>query len=53
MMILFIYDEWNNERLNLRIERIQYNVALAITVTIKVTSQSKLYNKLTFQSLKL
>ena len=39
-----IYDQPNNDSLNQKIERIQYNRDLAITVTIEVTSQSKLYN---------
>ena len=50
-MILFI-DQPNNESLNQNIERIQYNAVLAITSAIKGTSQSKLYNKLCFESLK-
>ena len=33
-------------------KRIQYNAALVITGAIKGTSQSKLYNKLGFESLK-
>ena len=47
-----IYEQPNNESLNQKIERIQYNAALAITGAIKRTSQSKLYNKLGFESLK-
>ena len=47
-----IYDQPNNESLNQNIETIQYNVALAITVTIEVTSVSKLYNELCFESFK-
>ena len=45
-------DQPNNESLNQNIETIQYNVALAITVTIEVTSVSKLYNELCFESFK-
>ena len=37
-----MFDQAENEILNLKIERIQYNAALAIAVTMKVTSQSKL-----------
>ena len=47
-----IYDQPNNESLNQKIERIQYNAALAITGAIKGTSQSKLCNELGFESLK-
>ena len=47
-----IYEQPNNESLNQKIERIQYNAALAITGAIKRTSQSNLYNKLGFESLK-
>ena len=43
-----IYDQPNNERLNQKIEQIQYNSALAITGAITGTSQSKLYNELGF-----
>ena len=39
-----IYDQPNNDSLNQKIERIQCNPALTITVTIEVTSQSKLYD---------
>ena len=35
-----------------KMKRIQYNAALVITGAIKGTSQSKLYNKLGFESLK-
>ena len=47
-----IYDQPNNESLNQKIERIQYNAALAITGAIKETSQSKFKKKLGFESLK-
>ena len=43
-----IYDQPNNESLNQKIERIQYNA----TGAIKGTSQSELHNKLGFESLK-
>ena len=41
-----IYDQPNNDSLNKKIERTQYNAALAITVTIDETSKSKLYKEL-------
>ena len=47
-----IYDQPNNESLNQKTDRIQYNAALAITGAIKGTSQSKLCNELGFESLK-
>ena len=47
-----IYDQPKNENLNQKIERIQYNAPLAITGSIKRTSQRKLYNELAFESLK-
>ena len=47
-----IYDQPNNESFTQKIERIQYNAALAITGVIKGTSQSKLYRELGFESLK-
>ena len=47
-----IYDQPNNEYRNQKIERIQYNAALAIIGAIKGTSQSNLYNELGFESLK-
>ena len=40
----------NNESLNQKIERIQYHAALEITGAFKETCQSKLYNKLGFES---
>ena len=45
-----IYVQPNKESLNQKIERIQYSTALAITGAIKRTFQSKLYNKLGFES---
>ena len=47
-----IYDQPNNESFTQKIERIQYNAALAITGAIKGTSQSKLYSELGFESQK-
>ena len=47
-----IYVQPNKESLNQKIERIPYSTALAITGAIKRTFQSKLYNKLGFESLK-
>ena len=47
-----IYDQPNNESFTQKIERIQWNAALAITGTIKGTSQNKLYSELGFESLK-
>ena len=47
-----IYDLPNKESLNQKIERIQYNAALAITGAIKGTYQKRLYNQLGLESLK-
>ena len=47
-----IYDQPKNESFTQKTERIQYKAALAITGTIKETSQSKLYGELGFESLK-
>ena len=47
-----IYDQPNNDSLNQKTEKIQYTAALAITDTIKGTSQRKFYHKLGFESLK-
>ena len=46
------YCQPNNESFTLKIERIQYKAALAITGAIKGTSESKLYSELGFESLK-
>ena len=46
-----IYYSPNNESPNQKVERIRYS-ALAIASAIRRTSQSKLYNKLDFESLK-
>ena len=43
-----IYEQPNNDSLNKKNEKIQYNAALAITVIIDVTSKSKLYKELSF-----
>ena len=45
------YGQPNNDSLNKKIERIQYNAALAITVIIDVTSKSKLYKELSFSEI--
>ena len=45
------YDQPNKESLNQKIERIQYNAALAITGAIKGTYQGRLYNELGLESL--
>ena len=45
-----LYDQSNNKSLCQKIETIQYSNALAITSTIKGTSQIKLYNELGSES---
>ena len=45
------YDQPNKESLNQKIERVQYNAALAITGAIKGTYQGRLYNELGLESL--
>ena len=47
-----IYDQPNNESFCNKIERVQYNAALAVTGAIRGTSQTKLYNELGLESLK-
>ena len=47
-----IYDQPNNEIFRTKIERIQYNAALAITGAIRGTSQIKLYKELGLESLR-
>ena len=47
-----IYDQPNNESFCNKIERVQYNAALAITGAIRGTSQTKLHHKLSLESLK-
>ena len=49
----FIYDQPNNDLFFSKIESAQNNAALAITGTIRRTSQTKLYNELGLESLKL
>ena len=46
----FIYDQVYNVSIHQKIERIQYNVALAITGAIRGTSREKLYHELGFKS---
>ena len=46
-----IYDQPNKKSLNQKIEKIQYNAALAIAGVIKGTYQSRLYNELGLESL--
>ena len=46
------YDQPNNSRLSDKIESVQYNAALAITGTIRGTSNEKLYQELGLESLK-
>ena len=47
-----IYDQPKNESFSSKIERVHYNVSLAITGTIRGTSQEKLYQKLSLESLR-
>ena len=47
-----IYDQPNNKSFCNKIERVQYNAALAITGNIRGTSQTKLYHELGLESLK-
>ena len=47
-----MYDQSNNESFCSKIERMQYNAALAITGAIRGTSQTKLYHELGLESLK-
>ena len=47
-----IYDQPNNSRLSDKIESVQHNAALAITVAIRGTSKEKLYQELGLESLK-
>ena len=41
-----LYHQPNNERINSKLESVQYSAALAITGAIKETSRSKLYKVL-------
>ena len=47
-----IYDQPNIERFCNKNEKAQYNAALSITIVIRETSQTKLYNELGLESLK-
>ena len=47
-----IYDQPENESFSSKIESVQYNVSLAITGTIRGTSQEKLYQELGLESLR-
>ena len=47
-----IYDQPNNESFCNKIERVQYNAAIAITGAIRGRSQTKLYNKYGLELLK-
>ena len=46
-----VFDQSFNNSFHQRIESIQYNVALAITGAIRGTSNKKLYQELSFESL--
>ena len=46
-----IYDQPNNDSFKNKLERIQYNNALAITATIRGTSRDKIYKELGLESL--
>ena len=46
-----VFDQAFNNSFHQRIESIQYNVALAITGAIRGTSNEKLYQELSFESL--
>ena len=48
-----IYDKAYNEAFKSKLESIQYNVALAITVAIEGSSREKLYQKLGLESLSM
>ena len=45
------YDQPNNQSFSNKIEVVQYNAALAITIAIKGTSRMKLYKELGIESL--
>ena len=47
-----IYNQAENEPVSSKIERVQYNASLAITVAIRGTSQEKLYEELGLESLR-
>ena len=46
-----VFDQTFNNSFHQRIESIQYNVGLAITGAIRGTSNEKLYQELSFESL--
>ena len=46
-----IYNQAENEPVSSKIERVQYNAFLAITVAIRGTSSEKLYEELGLESL--
>ena len=48
----FIYHQLNDDSLRSKTESVQYNAALAITDTIRGTSQTKIYSELGLQSLR-
>ena len=47
-----VFDKPSNANFSNRIESVQYNVALAITGTIRGTSKEKLYQELGFETMK-
>ena len=47
-----IYDQLHNETFCNMIESVQYNVALAITETIRVSSRDRVYQELVLESLR-
>ena len=47
-----IYDQAENELVSIEIGRVQYNASLAITGAIRGTSQEKLYQELSLESLR-
>ena len=48
-----VYDQSTNDSFCKKLESVQYNAALAITGTIKGTSQVKLYKEVGLELLKL
>ena len=48
-----VYDQSTNDSFCKKLESVQYNAALAITGTIKGTSQGKLYKEVGLELLKL
>ena len=51
-MVMWIYDEPENESFSSKIESVQYNASLAITGAMRGTFQEKLYQVLGLESLK-